>query len=98
MVDWANYSFEAAASHFQAASKSDPKLGLARAMYAFIGGQITGELTQPQALAEADRAVSDAAAHGNTNELLLATAYREALRGQRAAGNSSERAHCDAAR
>lgn len=81
VVDWTNYSFEAAASHFQAASKSDPNLGLARAMYAFIGGQITGELTQPQALAEADRAVADAAAHGNTNELLLATAYRESLRG-----------------
>ena len=81
VADWENFSFESAASHFQSASKSDPNLGLARAMYAFIGGSVTGELTQPQALAEADRGVADAASHGNTNELLLATAYREGLRG-----------------
>ena len=41
VVDWENFSFESAASHFQTASKSDPNLGLARTMYGFIGGQIT---------------------------------------------------------
>jgi len=81
VADWENFSFESANSHFQAASKSDPNLGLSRTIYAFIGGSITGELTQAQALAEADRGVADAASHGTTNELLLATAYREALRG-----------------
>ena len=92
VIDWENYSFESAASHFQAASKSDPNLGLARTMYGFIGGQITGELTQPQALAEADRGVADAASHGTTNELLLATAYREALRGNNQASAALFRA------
>ena len=81
VADWENFSFESANSHFQSALKSDPNLGLARTMYGFIGGSITGELTQPQALAEANRGVADAAAHGSTNELVLATAYREALRG-----------------
>jgi len=81
VADWENFSIESAASHFQSALKSDPNLGLARAMYAYIGGSLTGELTQPQALAEADRGVSDAAARGNTNEMLLAAAYRESLRG-----------------
>ena len=91
-ADWENFSFESAASHFQSAFKSDPNLGLARAMYGFIGGNITGELTQPQALAEADRGVADAAAHGNTNELLLATAYREGLRGNSQAAGALFRA------
>jgi tetratricopeptide (TPR) repeat protein len=81
VVDWENFSFESAAAHFQTASRSDPNLGLARAMYALIAGQLSGELTQAQALTEADRGVADAAAHGTTNELLLATAYRQALRG-----------------
>ncbi|MEP6858935.1 MAG: tetratricopeptide repeat protein, partial [Gemmatimonadales bacterium] len=92
VVDWENFSFDAAASHFQSALKSDPNLGLARTMYGFIGGQITGELTQPQALAEADRGVADAASHGTTNELLLATAYREALRGNNRAAAALFRA------
>ena len=92
IVDWENFSFEAAASHFQSASKSDPNLGLARAMYGFIGGSVTGELTQAQALAEADRGVADAAAHGTTNELLLATAYREGLRGNNQAAGALFRA------
>jgi tetratricopeptide (TPR) repeat protein len=92
VVDWENFSFESANSHFQAASKSDPNFGLSRTMYAFIGGSITGELTQAQALAEADRGVADAASHGTTNELLLATAYREALRGNNQASTALFRA------
>ncbi len=88
VADWENFSIESAASHFQSALKSDPNLGLARAMYAFIGGSLTGELTQPQALAEANRGVSDAAARGNTNEMLLAAAYREALRGDNQAAGA----------
>jgi len=81
VVDWENFSFESASSHLQSALKSDPNFGLARAIYAFIAGNITGELTQPQALAEANRGVADAAERGSTNEMLLAAAYREALRG-----------------
>lgn len=88
MIDWENFSIESAASHFQSALKSDPNLGLARAVYAFIGGALTGELTQPQALAEANRGVADAAEHGTTNELVLATAYREALRGDNQAAGA----------
>ena len=81
VADWENFSFESAASHLQSALKSDPKFGLARAIYAFLAGNITGELTQPQALVEANRGVADAAEKGNTNEMVLAAAYREALRG-----------------
>jgi len=92
VADWENFSFESASSHFQSALKSDPNLGLARTMYGFIGGSITGELTQPQALIEADRGVADAASHGNTNELLLATAYRESLRGNAQAAGALFRA------
>lgn len=80
VADWENFSIESASSHLQSALKSDPNFGLARAMYGFIGS-ITGELTQTQALAEADRGVADAASRGSTNEMLLAAAYREALRG-----------------
>jgi tetratricopeptide (TPR) repeat protein len=92
VVDWENSSFESAASHFQSASKNDPNLGLARVMYAFMDGFVTGALSRPQALAEADRGVADAAAHGNTNELILATAYREALRGNPVAAGALFRA------
>jgi tetratricopeptide (TPR) repeat protein len=92
MADWENFSGEAAASHFQAALESDPDLGLARVMYGFVGGTFTGELTQDQALAEVNRGVSDAAAHGTTNELVLATAYREALKGNSEAAGALFRA------
>jgi tetratricopeptide (TPR) repeat protein len=79
--DWENFSFESASSHLQSALKADPKFGLARAIYAFLAGNITGELALPQALVEANRGVADAAERGNTNEMVLAAAYREALRG-----------------
>jgi tetratricopeptide (TPR) repeat protein len=92
MADWENFSIESAASHFQSALKSDPGFGLARTMYAFIGGSLTGELTQPQAIAEANRGVSDAAARGNSNEMLLAAAYRESLRGDNQAAGALFRA------
>ena len=87
MIDWENFSPEAAASHFQSALKSDANFGLARVLYAFISGALTGELTQLQALTEINRGVTDAAARGNTNELLVAAAYRENFRnnGQAAA-------------
>ena len=75
--DWQNLSFESATSHFAAASKADPNFGLARVMYAFTAAG--GDLTRDQALAEINRGVVDAAARGNTNELLLAAAYREAF-------------------
>jgi len=54
VVDWENFSFESASSHFQAASTSDPNLGLARAMHAFIGGSIVGELAQPSRVGGVD--------------------------------------------
>ena len=92
MADWENFSIESAASHFQSAIKSDPGFGLARTMYAFIGGTLTGELTQPQAIVEANRGVSDAAARGNSNEMLLAAAYRESLRGDNQAAGALFRA------
>jgi hypothetical protein len=37
VVDWENFSPEAAASHFGAAIKADPNFGLARVMYGFAG-------------------------------------------------------------
>jgi tetratricopeptide (TPR) repeat protein len=61
-------------------------------MYAFIGGSLTGELAQPQAIIEANRGVSDAAARGNSNEMLLAAAYRESLRGDNQAAGALFRA------
>ena len=75
--DWQNTSFESAASHFGAASKADPNFGLGRVMYAFTA--VGGDLTREQASAEINRGVADAGARGNTNELLLAAAYRESF-------------------
>lgn len=91
VADWENFSIESAASHFQSALKSDPNFGLARAMYGFVGS-VSGELTQPQALAEANRGVADAAARGSTNEMLLAAAYRESVRGDNEAASALFRA------
>ena len=45
-----------------------------------MAGTFFGDLTTEQALAEADRGVADAS-RGTTNEMVLAAAYREALRG-----------------
>ncbi|HEX9220670.1 MAG TPA: hypothetical protein VF858_09305, partial [Gemmatimonadaceae bacterium] len=84
--DWQNFSPEASASHFAAAIKADPNFGLARVMYA-NAATVAGELTRAKALSEINRGVADAAAHGNTHELLLAAAYREAFQNnQRVAG------------
>jgi len=80
MSDWENLSFESATAHFQSAVKSDPSFGLARAIYGYMAGTFFGDLSTEQALAEADRGVADAS-RGTTNEMLLAAAYREALRG-----------------
>jgi tetratricopeptide (TPR) repeat protein len=80
MRDWENISFEAAASHFGAATKADPGFGLARVMYGFTAAS-AAEITREQALSEIDRGVADAGARGNTNELLLAAAYRESFQG-----------------
>jgi tetratricopeptide (TPR) repeat protein len=74
--DWQNLSVDAAVAHFAAATKADPNFGLGRVMYAFTTAG-TGDLTGEPALAEINRGVADAAARGNTNELLLAMAYRE---------------------
>ena len=74
--DWQNLSVDASAAHFAAATKADPNFGLGRVMYAFTTAA-TGDLTREPALAEINRGVADAAARGNTNELLLAMAYRE---------------------
>ena len=85
VFDWQNTSFESSASHFAAASRADPNFGLARAMYAFTAAG--GDLTRPEAFAEINRGVADAAARGTTNELLLAAAYREMFQNnQRVAG------------
>jgi tetratricopeptide (TPR) repeat protein len=78
VFDWQNISLESSAAHFAAANKADPGFGLGRVMYASTAAG-TGELTREQALAEINRGVADAAARGNTNELLLAAAYRESF-------------------
>jgi tetratricopeptide (TPR) repeat protein len=82
IIDWQNFSPEASAAHFAAAIKADPNFGLARVMYAFTAN-VTGELTRAQILSELNRGVADAAVHGNTHELLLAAAYREAFQNNR---------------
>jgi tetratricopeptide (TPR) repeat protein len=79
VFDMQNVSPEAATSHFAAAIKADPNFGLARAMYGFSGVG-SADLTRAQALPEINRGVTDAAARGNTNELILAAAYRELFR------------------
>jgi tetratricopeptide (TPR) repeat protein len=79
VTDLENFSIESGESHFQSAVKADPNFGLARAMSGFMGAALTGDLTQDQALSEINRGIGDAAAHGTTNELLLAAVYREAL-------------------
>src|SRR5438034_88091 len=72
--DLQNISFESAASHFKAAIDADPSFGLARVLYA----STDGTLTPAQLTTEANRGVEDATSHGNTNERVLALAYREA--------------------
>src|SRR3982074_2878042 len=77
--DWQNRSVEPASSHFGAAVNADPNFGLARVMHGYVGN-FAGELTTAQGLAEVNRGVADAAARGNTNEILLAVAYRETFK------------------
>lgn len=72
LKDYENLSVQSAASHFEAAAKADPNFGLARVLFAGT----TGTLTATQQNAELNRGVADAA-RANTNELLLAAAYRE---------------------
>jgi tetratricopeptide (TPR) repeat protein len=87
VVDLENLSADASSSHFQAAIKADPNFGLARVLNAYSAAVFGTGLTESQINAELDRGVADAASHGNVNELLLAAAYREAVRnGSRAAG------------
>jgi tetratricopeptide (TPR) repeat protein len=76
VIDWENFSPEASAAHFAAAIKADPNFGLARVLYGLLG-VAGGGRTREWALPEINRGVADAAARGNTNELLLAAAYRE---------------------
>jgi adenylate cyclase len=85
VVDLENISSDASAVHFQAASKADPNFGLARVLYVFNIATLGGGLTESQVNAELNRGVADAATYGNVNELLVAAAYREALRNPRAA-------------
>jgi Flp pilus assembly protein TadD len=84
--DWENISFESANSHFAAAIKADPSFGLARVLYG-VTGNFDGAMTRAQSLAEINHGVADAAARGNTNELLLAAAYRESFQGNSRAAN-----------
>src|SRR5438445_7656073 len=72
--DLQNISFESAASHFKAAIDADPNFGLARVLYA----STDGTMPQAQLTAEVNRGVEDATSHGNTSEVVLALAYREA--------------------
>ena len=78
--DWENISIESAASHLAAATKADPSFGLARVLYG-VTAAAGAQMTRAQALAEINHGVADAAARGNTNELLLAAAYRESFQG-----------------
>ncbi|HJQ52569.1 MAG TPA: tetratricopeptide repeat protein [Gemmatimonadaceae bacterium] len=77
--DMQNLSLDAALQHFQTAINADPNFGLARVLYASFG-----PLTPQQVETEANRAVADAA-RANTNELVLAAAYREAALGHNTA-------------
>jgi len=82
MSDWENASFGSAASHFKAATNADPNFGIARVLYASTAG-----LNPAQQNTELNRGVIDAA-RGNTNELILAAAYREAALGHNDAANA----------
>ncbi len=85
--DYENVSFDAAGSHFKAAVDADPNFGLARVFW--VG--TNGFPTRAQREAELNRGVADAA-RGNVNELILATAYREAFLNHRDAANALFRA------
>jgi tetratricopeptide (TPR) repeat protein len=92
VTDLESLSGEAAGSHFEAAIKADPNFGLARVLYVFGSGVLGGALTQAQVDAEVNRGVADAATRGNVNELLLAAAYREQVRGNAQASGAIARA------
>ena len=76
ITDLQNISFESANAHFKMAVDADPNFGLARVLYAGTSPLPTAQIEQ-----ELKRGVADAAAHGTTNDLLLALAYREATLG-----------------
>jgi tetratricopeptide (TPR) repeat protein len=71
--DYQNLSLESAYTHFKAAVDADPNFGLARVLFA----STSADLTLADRNAELNRGVADAA-RANTNELVLAAAYREA--------------------
>ena len=77
--DFQNVSVESATLHFKAAMDADPNFGLARVLYASVA-----PLDPDQQKTELNRGVADAARAG-TNELVLATAYREGTLGHTAA-------------
>ena len=85
--DYQNLSFESASSHFKAAITADPKFGLARVLYA---GTTFG-LDSAKLAGELSRGVADAA-HGNNKEMILASAYREAVLGHNDAASALFRA------
>ncbi|MGH7605163.1 MAG: hypothetical protein ACRENK_14360 [Gemmatimonadaceae bacterium] len=79
--DFQSISLEAATAHFRDAIDADPNFGLARVMFAASNfAPVTAQTT-----ADLNRGVSDAALHGNANELILAAAYREATLGNQSA-------------
>ena len=85
--DYENLSFESASAHFKAAITADPAFGLARVMYAGTAGT----LDQSQLEAEVSRGVTDAAKASN-KELILASAYKEAILGNADVANALFRA------
>jgi len=82
MSDLQNVSFESAAAHFKAATNADPNFGLARVLYASTYG-----LSPDAQKSELARGVADAA-HGTSNELVLARAYSEQALGHTDSANA----------
>lgn len=76
MSDIEKISFESAASHMKMAVDADPAFGLARILYASIGG-----LTPAQQRIDLDRGLADAM-RANANESALGAAYRAAALNQ----------------
>lgn len=74
--DLQNISMESANAHFKMAVDADPNFGLARVLWAG-----SAPLAQDQLTRELDRGVADAVAHGSSDEVLLARAYRAATLG-----------------
>jgi len=77
VTDMQNISFESASAHFRMAVDADPNFGLARVLWAAGAPLPADRLSQ-----ELDRGVADAMAHGSSNEVLLARAYRASALGK----------------